>query len=53
MDDLFHSCALAAFIDALPMDDGHSERSRILAYQYYELTLKEEKCDHVKYQKKS
>ena len=34
--DLFHSCALEAFIDALPMDDGHRERSRILAYKYFE-----------------
>ena len=40
MDDLFHNCALAAFIDALPMDDGHSERSRRLAYEYYERELK-------------
>lgn len=40
--DLFHSCALAAFIDALPMDDGHSERARRLAYQYYERELKNE-----------
>lgn len=41
--DLFHSCALAAFIDALPMDDGHSERARLLAIKYYEEELKCEK----------
>lgn len=43
MTDLFHQCALAAFVDALPMDDTHSERSRRLAYKYYEETLRKEK----------
>lgn len=38
--DLFHSCALAAFVDCLPLDDTHAERSKRLAYQYYEEELK-------------
>lgn len=41
-DSLFHSCALAAFVDALPLDDEHMERSRKLAYKYYEEELKRE-----------
>lgn len=38
--DIFHSCALAAFVDALPMDSGHMERSKNLAYKYYEDEIK-------------
>lgn len=40
-DDIFHSCALAAYIDCLPMDETHMERSKRLAYFYYEQCKKD------------
>lgn len=42
-NDLFHDCALRAFIDALPLDESHITRSKQLAYRYYEETLCQEK----------
>ena len=39
-DELWINCALAGFVNANPLDDGHMERSKLLAYKYYE----DEKC---------
>lgn len=36
LSDPSHSVALAAFVNALPLDDGHLERSKKLFNQYYE-----------------
>lgn len=36
LSDTAHSIALRAYVDALPMDDGHKERSRKLFNQYSE-----------------
>ncbi len=45
--DLWACCALAAFVDALPLDDTHEKRSKKLAYEYYETELKKEKSNPV------
>lgn len=42
LDDLFHSCALAAYLDQAALEGGRpsSEATRRRAYRYYEEELR-------------
>jgi len=43
LDDLFHGCAFAAFVDQAEIDRGppDMEKTRLRAYRYYEEALAE------------